>query len=97
MKRCLYSLSVLLALSLLTATWSTTAAAPTPTHAVNGSAPVLFQAPTATPSAPAADDSQENSPNWILGILVLFGGMVLLLVLGIGAAILLARLKDRIR
>ncbi len=96
MKRCLYFLTVLFALSLLIATWSTPAAAQTPPRAVNGSAPAMFQAPTATPAPPAAD-AQENSPNLILGILILFGGMILLLVLGIGAAILLVRLRDRIR
>jgi hypothetical protein len=94
MKRCLYLLPVLFTLILIISPWSVSAARTTP-RSVNGVSSIRVQGPTATPTPPAAAGQQR--PAWIQAIAFLFCGMVGMLVLGVGAAILLVRVRERIR
>ncbi len=84
----------LLALGLVAGPW-----AASPARAVTGplaSARLVSQAtpaPTVTGSPGTADEQPPGS--WLLFILLIVCSMVGLLVLGVGAAVLLARLRER--
>lgn len=89
------ALVVLLALGLAAGPWAARQAhaGATPWQASQGN-PQPTPAPTALSDAPAADEAPSNA--WILMLLVIVCSMGLLLVVGVGAAILMVRIRERL-